>query len=158
MAAESCAMSIALDRHLYLRLLVQMLIYGPTDVGSGWRETLRVHGALVTDAKSVFDHLGATGQMPTERQTGLDLLVAKSQLEDQVYQLCWVPTHKQFADGLTKRMKDSLWTEYLRTGKISLKQTPQERVLEEHRRQIRQGQRQRRKAKFGKNTEPKTAG
>ena len=145
MAAESCSLSVAVDRHLYIRLIADMMLHGVFKVGSDWREKLRVGGGIVTDAKSLFDHLGATGQIPAERQTMLDLLVAKDLLEQQIYRLFWVPTHRQHADGLTKPMKNVLWEEYLRKKTISLKETPEEREIEEHRRQLRKGQRERRK-------------
>ena len=112
----------------------------------------------MTDAKSLFDHLQTTGQIPSERHSMLDLLVAKDMLEQGAYHLHWVPTHRQHADGLTKRMKNPLWEDFCRFGKISLKETPEERKVEEHRRSLRQGQRQRRKEKFGKTTSQKSGG
>jgi hypothetical protein len=150
MAAESCSLSQAIDRHLYLRLLLDQLERGPYQITPDWRKEMQIEGVVITDAKSLYDHMHATGQVPQqERQTMLDFLVAKDQLEQQVFQLMWVPTHRQHADGLTKRMRNVLWEEFMRRGKISLKETPEERELEEHRRKIRQGQRQRRKEKFG---------
>ncbi|CAK9106516.1 Retrovirus-related Pol polyprotein from transposon RE1 (Retro element 1) (AtRE1) [Includes: Protease RE1 [Durusdinium trenchii] len=144
MAAESCSLSVAVDRHLYIRLIADMMLHGVFKVGSDRREKLRVGGGIVTDAKSLFDHLGATGQIPAERQTMLDLLVAKDLLEQQIYRLFWVPTHRQHADGLTKAMRNALWEEYLRKKTISLKETPEEREIEEHRFK---GQRERRKVR-----------
>eukprot|EP00435_Cladocopium_sp_Y103_P016026 s641_g4.t1 len=109
MAAESNSMSIATDRHLYNRLLVDMLQFGVKKVTPEWRRELRIPGYVVTDAKSLFDHLGSTGQVPTERQTMLDLMVCREQIEQGAYILKWVPTHRQYADGLTKAMKNLLW-------------------------------------------------
>ena len=106
MAAESCSLSLAVDRHLYIRLIADMMIHGVFEVTQDWRARLRVGGGVVTDAKSLFDHLCTTGQIPTERQTMLDLLVAKDLLEQEVFRLYWVPTHRQHADGLTKAILD----------------------------------------------------
>ena len=78
----------------------------------------------MTDAKSLFDHLSTTGQVPQERQTMLDLLAAKHLLDQGHFKLFWVPTHRQFADGLTKRMKDALWAEFVQRGTLSLVETP----------------------------------
>ena len=158
MAAESCSLSLAVDRHLFIRLLLDMMVRGKYEVGSEWRSQMKTQGSIVTDAKSLFDHLQTTGQIPSERQTMLDLLVAKDMLEQGAYHLHWVPTHRQHADGLTKRMKNPLWEDFCRFGKISLKETPEERKVEEHRRSLRQGQRQRRKEKFGKTTSQKSSG
>ena len=152
MAAESCSLSLAIDRHLYLRLLLDMLARGNFEVTPNWRKEMQIDGGVVTDAKSLFDHMHTTGQIPTERQTMLDLLVAKDLLEQGTYKLYWVPTNRQHADGLTKRMRNVLWEAFMKEGTISLKETPQDKIEEDHRRAIRQGQRQRRKVRFGKTT------
>lgn len=148
MAAESCSLSLAIDRHMYARLILDMLLRGAYEVTPQWRTECQVKGGVVTDAKSLYDHLSTTGQIPQERQTMLDLLAAKSLLEQEAAKLFWVPTHRQYADVLTKRMKDLLWEEFVRKGTISLKETPEEKIKEEHRRVLRRGQRLRRKKKF----------
>lgn len=149
MAAESCSLSLAVDRHLYIRLLVDMLCRGVYPISSEWRKEMKIEGGIVTDAKSLYDHLHTTGQVPAERQTMLDLLVAKDMLEQKAYGLYWVPTHKQYADGLTKKMRNILWEGFCKDNLISLKQTFKEQDIERHRRELRQGQRLRRKARFG---------
>lgn len=149
MAAESCSMSQAIDMHLYIRLVMDMLVRGSYPVKETWRKDMQVGGYMVTDAKSLYDHMYTTGQVPAERQTMLDLLVVKDQLEQSVVDFRWVPTHRQYADALTKSMRDLLWEEFVRAGAISLKETPAERELEEHRKALRRGQRERRKGKFG---------
>lgn len=128
-----------------------MLWFGDTTSPSAdWRSKLRHEGGLVTDAKSLYDHVHTTGHVPSERQTMLDLLVAKDMLEQKAYQLFWVPTHQQQADVLTKRMKGTLWESFCQNHRLSLKQTDAERRLEEHRQRLRKDQRQRRKVKFGR--------
>ena len=37
MAAESCSLSLAVDRHLYVRLIVDMMVHGVFEVGAEWR-------------------------------------------------------------------------------------------------------------------------
>ena len=157
MAAESCSLRVAVDRRLYIRLIADMMLHGIVKVGPDWRDKLRVGGGIVTDAKSLFDHLGATGQIPAERQTMLDLLVAKDLLERQIYRFFWVPTHRQHADGLTKAMKNVLWKEYLRKKTLSLKKILEEREIEEHRKQLRKGQRERQKIRSKNMAEPKSS-
>ena len=154
MAAESCSLSLAVDRHLYVRLIADMMLHGVFEVGSEWRARLRVGGGVVTDAKSLYDHMRTTGQIPSERQTTLDLLVAKDLLEQEVFKLYWVPTHRQHADGLTKAMRNLLWEEYLTRKTISLKETAEEKATEEHRKQLRKGQRERRKERSKKMVAP----
>ena len=107
-------MSIAVDRHLYNRLLIQMLWDGPFQLEADWRAKMTVSGT--GDAKSLYDHLQTTGQIPTERQTMLDLMVARDMLEQNLFLLKWVPTHRQHADGLTKAMRNLLWEEFSQPG------------------------------------------
>ena len=148
MSAESCSMSIAVDKHLYGRLVLDCLLYGLREIKDDWRITMKVKGGAVTDAKSLYDHLSTTGQLPTERQTLLDLLVCRHHLESEAYELFWVPTHRQHADGLTKKMVNLLWQAFCRKPMISLRESPEEKELEDHRRKLRQGQRLRRKEKM----------
>ena len=105
-------------------------------------------GYLITDAKSLFDHMTTTGQIPTERQTLLDLLVCKDLVENKVVDMKWVPTYKQFADFMTKQMLAWLWNEFAKVGQISLRETSEEAVEEEHRRKLRKAQRHRRKERM----------
>ena len=57
-AAESAALSKSLDRQLYLRLMVETLLYGQPELqDKDWRTALRIPGILVTDAKSLYDNL-----------------------------------------------------------------------------------------------------
>eukprot|EP00913_Durusdinium_trenchii_P021409 g20121.t1 len=148
MAAEAASMSQAIDRHLYARLLMQMLQSGSFKLSEDWRKDLTVQGYMVTDARSLYDHLGTTGQVPSERQTMLDLMVTREMLETGMFHLRWVPTYRQYADGLTKRMVNPLWTEFSTKGVLSLKETAEEASMEQHRRGLRRAQRERRKKRF----------
>jgi hypothetical protein len=145
MSAEALSLCTAADRHLYLRLILQMLLTGVQEIAPTWRQHLKIPGSVITDAKSLFDHLVTTGQIPTERQTLLDLLVCKDLVENNVVLMRWVPTYRQFADFLTKMMAPVLWAEFMRSGRISLKETAEEAKEEERRRGLRKAERQRRK-------------
>lgn len=152
MAAEACSMSLA----LYMRLLLWMLLTGDQRVPAEWRDQLRVPGYMVTDAKSLYDHLISTGQIPTERQTLLDLLICKELEEKKVIVMKWVPTYRQFADFLTKMMAPILWHQFMKTQRIALKETPEEAEEEDRRKGIRRAQRQRRKDRMKGVATPKT--
>ena len=122
-----------------------MLLTGSQELAAQWRQKLNIPGSLITDAKSLFDHLITTGQIPTERQTLLDLLTAKDLVENKIVDMRWVPTYKQHADYLTKVMLAWLWVEFMNKGVISLRETPEEAEEEDRRRGLRKAQRQRRK-------------
>jgi hypothetical protein len=146
LAAESASLSTALDRQLYARLVLEALIFGNPDTSEGWRYRLRIPGTLVTDAKSLYDHLHKTGSVPSERQTLIDLLIAKDLQEAAAIELRWVPTSYQLADVLTKAMAaPSVMQRFLKQGVCTLVQDEADAAAESRRAELRHGQRQRRK-------------
>ena len=84
MAAESAAIPKSMDRQLRLRLVIGTLLYEQPELkGKDWRTRLRIPGILVTDAKSLYDYLVKEGSMPVERQTFIDVLLAKDLVEQK---------------------------------------------------------------------------
>ena len=153
LSAEGSSVSMAIDRHPYARLLFQVLMYGEQDAhfGRDWRENLKVDGYMVTDAKSLYDHLQTTGSLPAERTAMLDLLAAKELIERGIIHIKWCPTHVQLADHLTKLMKSQALHDFLRRGTICLRQTVEQEQTEQHLKGLRQGQRARRKERMKDN-------
>jgi len=147
MAAESAALSKSLDRQLYLRLMVESLIYGQPELrDTDWRVHLRVPGILVTDAKSLYDNLQKDGSLPAERQTLLDVLVAKDLVEQKCIDIRWLANSHQFADFLTKpEVVTPILQTFLRDGVLSLVPTQAQENDEAHRLELRRGQRLRAK-------------
>lgn len=148
LAAEGNALSNAADEQLFLRLITGALWYGPEVVTAEWKESLRVPGIVVTDAKALFDHLEKTGHMTSERQTMLDILAAKQLVESASMMVAWVPTFRQFADVLTKDMVDELFKKFKRDGLLCLRETADDARLEAHRATLRKAQRERRKLRM----------
>ena len=147
MAAESAASSKALDRQLYLRLMVESLLYGQPEVrDTDWRVNLRVPGILVTDAQSLHDNLQKDGSLPAERQTLLDVLVAKDLVEQKCISIRWLPNTHQFADFLPKQeVVTPILQTFRRCGTLSLVPTRAQEAEEAHRLVMRRGQRLRAK-------------
>ena len=138
MAAESAALSLAEDRHLYARLLMETLLEGEPDYGPDWRHRLKMPGIMVTEAKSLYDHLNATGSIPKERQTLIDLLVVRDLIDNNALKLLWVPTTHMMADVLTKSMKlTDVMHKFYHQGRFSLVKNQEEADGEEHRRENR---------------------
>ncbi len=149
LAAEAAAFSLAVDRHLHARLLLQVMMTGEKAVDlANWRQAPTVKGYCVTDARSMYDHVNTTGSIPSERTTMMDLLAAKELVEQALIILRWVPTQHQYADHLTKSMTCELLKRHLETGRICLIQTGADRIREEHKASLRRGQRVRRKARM----------
>ena len=141
---------MALDRQLYLRLLVQSLLHGEPTYTPDWRYKLTTPGILVTEAKSLYDHLNTTGKIPRERQTMIDLMVARDLIEASAVTLCWVPMKYMLADILTKIMMPGEVLRMFRAKQVlSLARSGEEQEEEQHGLGLRQGQRQRRKARDG---------
>ncbi len=158
MAAESASLSIAVDRHLFMRVLLESILYGEPSYGGDWRLKLKIPGIAVTDARSLFDHLGKTGSVPKERQTLIDLLVVRDLVENGALWMRWVSTTHMLADVLTKNMEpNEEYKKLLATGKHSLVPTLEEAEEETRKKGLRKEQRQRRKerdvAKKGKKKE-----
>jgi hypothetical protein len=113
-----------------------------------WRHKMVVPGILITDAKSLCDHLNTTGKIPKERQTMIDLLVARDLIGSGALKLCWVPTMHMLADVLTKMMRPTaIFVKFREGQRYSLVRTTDNQEKEQWRLQLRQGQRQRRKTR-----------
>lgn len=139
-------MSVALDRQLYLRLLIEAILHGEPPLQGDWRLALKVPGALVTDAKSLYDHTSKIGSMPVSRQTLIDLLVAKDLIEQEAIKFKWLPNSHMLADVLTKAVQpNEVLSQFLRHGLFSMVPTAEQEDEEAHRLRLRRGQRERAK-------------
>ena len=117
-----------------------------------WRKHLKIPGIVVTDAKSLFDHLGKPGSIPTERHTLIDLLVAHDLQKNGAVKFHWLPNTHMIAGVLTKATPvNEVYRKFRDQGLYSLVQTVQQVEDEHHRLTLRQGQRQR--AKLRKRSE-----
>ena len=148
MSAESASLAQAVDRQLYLRLLIECMLYDEPDLTKDWRMHLKIPGLLVTDAKSMYDHLSKSGSIPTERHTLMDLLVARDLHEHGAVRLYWLPNKHMLADVLTKAVSpNEVYVKYRDQGLFSLVPTAQQEEEEAKRMALRQGHRQRAKDK-----------
>lgn len=147
MASESAALALAIDRQLYTRVLTQSLLYGEPCSADDWRRKLDIMGILVSDVRSLYDHLHKTGSVPKERQTLLDLRSARELVEEGVCKVKCVSTLHIIADILTTDMAVPMTAEkFLTEGLLSLIPTEEEEAQNEvHRRELRQGERRREK-------------
>ena len=148
MAAESASLAQAVDRQLYLRLLIECMLYGEPDLTKDWRMHLKIPGLVVTDAKSMCDHLGKSGSIPTERHTLIDVLVARNLHGQGAVRLFWLPNKHMLADVLTEAVSpNDVYVKYRDQGLFSLMPTAQQEEEETKRMALRQGQRHRAKDK-----------
>jgi hypothetical protein len=112
------------------------------------RNKMLVPGILITDVKSLSDHLSTTGKIPKERQTMIELLVARDLIESGASKLRCVPTMHRLADVLTKAIKATeIYVKFRDEQRFSLVRTSADQDKEHWYLQLRQGQRQRRKTR-----------
>ena len=86
-------------------MVLESTLYGEPEMGPEWRHQLKIPGVLITDARSLYEYIYKTGSLPSERQTLIDLLIARDLTEAKTIIVRWVPTTHQLADILTKMMK-----------------------------------------------------
>ena len=110
LAAESQAMATASGTVEWMCLLLHELIHGPFDVRDA-RKVLQQHQPiLVTDCKSLFDHLHSPSS-PTaveDRRTSIDITIIKESVRTLNAAVRWVPTDRMIADSLTKDAGDPI--------------------------------------------------
>ena len=148
MAAECCSMSSSADRLVCNMKLWDALHYGALVTSSTWRCEIKTQGHLVTDARSLFDHVHGSNQLPAERQTSLDILGIRQMVQEQLVALHWVPTWRQYADCLTKAIEDVLYQCFKQHGRLNVKQSREDAREEERRALLRRAQRERRRIRI----------
>lgn len=140
-AGETMACSDAMESAIYLRgLLLSFLHVGLVDSTKA-REMIPLH--LFTDCRSLYDHLHKDGvpKPPTEKRLALDLAAMRMELNEEGKAqwklrygeraelrpdrprrppLHWVPTDRQLADVLTKRMNPSKWWDQVASGILQI--------------------------------------
>ncbi|CAE7249975.1 TY1B-ER1, partial [Symbiodinium sp. KB8] len=131
MAAECCSMSSSADRLVYNMKLWDALYDGAVTTSSTWRQEIRARGHLVTDARSLYDHVHGSNQLAAERQTSLDILGIRQMVQEGMVSLHWVPTWRQYGDCLTKPMEDLLYVRFKNDGCLNVKQSPADAKEEE---------------------------
>ena len=102
------SLASAADRLAYNLKLPDARAYGRVEVSPDWRTSLRSKGHLVTDARSLYDHVNGSG-LATERQVSLDILTVRQMVQEGILRLHWVSTWRKYADGLTQIMPDELF-------------------------------------------------
>lgn len=131
LAAESQSLSIATGTCEWLLLLLSEVLDGPCSMRD-CREKLSLRKAIiVTDCKSLFDHL-LSPSAPTaieDRRTSIDVAIIRESLRAMQAHLRWVPTDRMLADALTKDQGDplDLLRSCLKSGEYQI--SPEDHVL-----------------------------
>lgn len=104
LAAESQALASASSTVEWLLLLLAEIIDGPLEVPRCREALKRRPPILVTDCKSLFDHVTSPSSPTTieDRRTSIDVVILKESIGLTSAFLRWVPTSRMLADAFTK--------------------------------------------------------
>eukprot|EP00435_Cladocopium_sp_Y103_P071090 s130_g36.t1 len=141
LAAEAQAMVSATGTLEWASLVLAEALDGINDVRDYLTRLQARPPVVITDCKSLFDHLIAVTS-PTsieDRRTSIDIVILRQSLERLKGSLRWVPTNRMLADSLTKNAGDP--TDLLRAciRQCTYQISPEETVL-----QLQAAERQRR--------------
>ncbi|CAE7202193.1 GIP [Symbiodinium sp. CCMP2592] len=108
LSAEAQAMVMATGMAEWSLLLMSECIDGRTFLQSMWNTASRRESLVVTDCKSLFDHVQSQSA-PTldDRRTALDIVILRESLSKTGGSLRWVPTTFMLADSLTKESPEA---------------------------------------------------
>ena len=120
LAGESQAMSVASATVEWLALLLSEALDGPTPLRQVRSVLSHRRPLLVTDCKSLHDHL-VSPSSPTaidDRRTSIDVVIIRESLQNLQGSIRWLPTDRMLADGLTKDKLDpaDLLRRFVRSG------------------------------------------
>ena len=108
LSAEAQAMTAATGMAEWALLLLSECLDGQTFLRSMWNVASRRRSLVVTDCKSLFDHVSSMSA-PTldDRRTALDIVILRESLSKTQGSLRWVPTTYMLADSLTKESPEA---------------------------------------------------
>ena len=108
LSAEAQAMVMATGMAEWALLLLSECLDGRTFLQSMWDTASKRKALVVTDCKSLFDHVQSQSA-PTldDRRTALDIIILRESLSKTQGSLRWVPTTFMLADSLTKESPEA---------------------------------------------------
>ena len=149
LSAEAQSMSCASSMCEWLNLFVSEALDGPRYSHSFWNNSSRRLVMILTDCKSLYDHL-LSPSSPTldDRRTAIDIVILRDSVARMQATLRWIPTDRMIADALTKESPEAfdLIRACIRSSTYQV--SPEARILE-----LRSQERDRRKAFAQKKTE-----
>ena len=131
LSAEAQSMSWAASMCEWISLVVAEAISGRACAQTLWKHPSRPLCVLVTDCKSLYDHLKSpSAPSLDDRRTSIDIVIIREALRRMDASLRWIPTDRMLADSMTKESPDALdlLRACLRCGSYQI--SPEETVLE----------------------------
>ena len=109
LSAEAQAMSTATGMLEWVLLLLSEALDGKSFLRSVWQTASRRSSVVLTDCKSLYDHLSSKSA-PTldDRRTALDVVIIRDSIGKVSASLRWIPTDRMLADSLTKESAEAM--------------------------------------------------
>ena len=131
LSAEAQAMTMATGMCEWTLLLLSEALDGQTFLQAAWQQAKQRACLVVTDCKSLFDHVNSQSS-PTldDRRTALDIVILRESLVKTGGSLRWIPTDRMLADALTKESPEAfdLIRACIREGQYQI--SPESTVLQ----------------------------
>ena len=131
LSAEAQAMTMATGMCEWALLLLSEALDGRTFLQAAWQQAKLRPCLVVTDCKSLFDHV-TSQSAPTldDRRTALDIVILRESLVKTGGVLRWIPTDRMLADALTKESPEAfdLIRACIREGQYQI--SPESTVLQ----------------------------
>ena len=123
LSAEVQALAEGEQELMFCRALFAELLGHPINLRVPEATTKLVSGAMVIDAKSVFDafHKGdgaSSAFSMKEKYSALELLALQENMQKQNTALLWVSSDAQLADGLTKASAQDAFLSFMKKGQM----------------------------------------
>ena len=131
LSAEAQSMSAASSMCEWLSLILADVQFGPCCAQSLWEAPHRPPCMLVTDCKSLFDHLKSpSAPSLDDRRTSIDIIIIREGVRRMCASVRWLPTDRMLADSMTKESADALdlLRACIKAGKYQI--SPEKDVLE----------------------------
>ena len=109
LGAEAQAMNAASGMLEWFQLMLREILDGHRCLATIWNVESPRLGMLMTDCKSLFDHLQSKSS-PTldDRRTALDIVIIRDSIAKMKTSLRWLPTDRMLADALTKESAEAV--------------------------------------------------
>ena len=109
LGAEAQAMNAASGMLEWFQLMLREILDGHRCLATIWSTDTPRLGMLLTDCKSLFDHLQSRSA-PTldDRRTALDIVIIRESIAKTRASLRWLPTDRMLADALTKESAEAV--------------------------------------------------
>lgn len=131
LSAEAQSMSVASSMLEWSHLMLSEALDGNRLAQSLWQGLGNRMTMLVTDCKSLYDHLQSQSAPGLDdRRTGIDIIILRDSIARMKSTLRWIPTDRMLADALTKESPEAfdLLRACLRSSRYQI--SPEALVLE----------------------------